>query len=288
MATAPDEYKFDNYEADFDPTELYRSAVTAESVESFAAVTQAEIDAFHEQGYLAIRRAFAPSAVEAAIEGLLDLIEGKNPDFRKGIQFEKGARERVATVPREERSDLVRKLIGYVEHDARLKAMSTHSELLDLIETLMDAEPELWADQALLKPPGGGREKPWHQDLAYFNLPPQTTVVGAWISLDTALPENGCMYLIPGSHRAGPVIHFRRRDWQICDTDVEAARAIAVPLEPGGCLLFHGLLHHGTPPNNSSLRRRALQFHYFPKGLATIHSSERLAVFGSEGKDVEC
>ncbi len=288
METAAEEFKFDSYEADIDPTELYRSAVTARSVERFKDVTASDVEHFHEQGYLVIRRAFEPEMVADAIEGLLDLIEGQNPNFRKGIQFEKGARERLASVPREQRSDLVRKLISYVEHDARLMAMCADSRLLSLIGTLMDAEPELWADQALLKPPGGGREKPWHQDLAYFNLPPQTPVVGAWIALDRALPENGCMYLIPGSHREGPVVHFRRRDWQICDTDVETARSVVVPLEPGGCLLFHGLLHHGTPPNNSSLRRRALQFHYFPKGIATISSSDRLAIFGSEGKDVEC
>jgi phytanoyl-CoA hydroxylase len=35
-----------------------------------------------------------------------------------------------------------------------------------------------------------------------------------------------------------------------------------VPLKPGGVLFFSGLLHHGTPPNTSPLRRRALQFHY--------------------------
>ena len=55
---------------------------------------------------------------------------------------------------------------------------------------------------ALLKPPRG-REKPWHQDHAYFNLPLDTPIVGVWIALDEATPENGCMHVIPGSHREG-------------------------------------------------------------------------------------
>jgi len=96
------------------------------------------------------------------------------------------------------------------------------------------------------------------------------------------------MYVIPGSHRAGPVFHFKRRDWQICDTAVAAATAWTVPLRPGGCLFFHGLLHHGTPPSRSPQRRRALQFHYKPSGAAQIAPEQRLAIFGSEGKDVSC
>jgi phytanoyl-CoA hydroxylase len=53
-------------------------------------------------------------------------------------------------------------------------------------------------------------------------------------------------------------------------------------------LLFHSMLQHGTPANTSTLRRRALQFVYVPASAGRITPAERLAVFGSEGKDVEC
>ena len=152
----------------------------------------------------------------------------------------------------------------------------------------MGETPKLFANQAMLKPPGIGREKPWHQDHAYFNLPLDTCIVSAWVALDQATPENGCMRVIPGSHLDGPVVHFNRRDWQICDTDVARNRVIAVPLDPGGVLLWHGRLHHGTPANLSDKRRRALQLHYVPSTVETIESEARLAVFGHEGKDVTC
>ncbi|MCC5850082.1 MAG: phytanoyl-CoA dioxygenase family protein [Verrucomicrobia bacterium] len=63
---------------------------------------------------------------------------------------------------------------------------------------------------------------------------------------------------------------------------------VAVPLKPGGMLLFDGLLPHGTPTNFSTKRRKAVQYHY--AGISVVKSSPeaRLAVFGSEGKDVEC
>ena len=84
------------------------------------------------------------------------------------------------------------------------------------------------------------------------------------------------------------MIHFKRRDWQICDTDVPVARDTMVPLKPGGCLFWHGLTHHGSPVNQSEQRRRALQFHYKPASCGEITTQERMDVYGSDGKDVDC
>jgi phytanoyl-CoA hydroxylase len=115
-----------------------------------------------------------------------------------------------------------------------------------------------------------------------------------WVALDPVGPENGCMFVMKGAHNLGPVIHFNRRDWQICDTDVRQLRngsdlpSVAVPLQPGGCLFFDGLLPHGTPTNTTNLRRRALQFHYAPAETQKVPSEERMALFGSEGKNVSC
>lgn len=269
------------------PPELYQAEVAAEGLQGFGAVTDEEIARFHEQGYLVINDAFTAEEVAAGLNGLHDLINGKYPGYR-GVQYEKGAREILDSVGPDERQDYVRKLWKMATASPELAAMSSHPQLIELISRIMGDQPELFQDQALLKPPLIGREKPWHQDNAYFNLPPETTIVGVWIALDEAIPENGCMYIIPGTHREGPVVHFKRRDWQICDTDVAAPEALTVPLKPGGCLIFHGLLHHGTPPSRSPRRRRALQFHYKPASATAIAPEDRMAVFGSEGKDVTC
>ena len=270
-----------------DYAQLYRYSDFARGVNGLAAVGDDEIATFHEQGFLVVENAFTPEEVQAALDGLLDLIDGKNPDFT-GVQFEKHMLDQVATYPRERKQDIVRKLMYFVDYDERLKAMSEHPELRAVLSRIMDAYPVMSQDMALIKPPFVGSEKPWHQDQAYFNIPLGETIVGVWIALDEAVPENGCMYVIPGSHTAGPVLHFQRRDWQMCDTDVAADHAVAVPLKPGGALLFHCLLHHGTPPSRSARRRRAVQFHYKPAEAGTISNEERMAVFGSEGKDVSC
>ena len=270
------------------PTDLYSFDRAAKGISGgFPAVTEADIEYFHRHGYLVINDAFSPTEVQDALAGMLHLMDGKCPDFR-AIQFEPSLVKRKDELDADARRDAVRKVFNFVDHEPRLNALAAHSGLLGVLEQIVEDTPELFQDMALVKPPRYGSEKPWHQDCAYFNLPEGTTVVGVWIALDEATPENGCMHIIPSSHSEGPMIHFKRRDWQICDTDVPVARDTMVPLKPGGCLFWHGLTHHGSPVNQSGQRRRALQFHYKPASSGEVTTQERLAVYGSEGKEVDC
>lgn len=230
---------------------------------------------------------FSPAEVKDALAGMTHLMDGKCPDFR-AIQFEPKLVKKKNDLEGEERRKAIRKVFGFVDYEPRLNALATHSGLLGVLEQIIEDTPVLFQDMGLVKPPRHGSEKPWHQDCAYFNLTEGTTVVGVWIALDEATPENGCLHIIPGSHIEGPMIHFKRRDWQICDTDVPVARDTMVPLKPGGCLFWHGLTHHGSPVNQSDKGRRALQFHYVPASAGEITTQERMAVYGSEGKDVDC
>ena len=270
------------------PPDLYRFDTAAEGISGgFSAVTDADIEYFHLNGYLVINDAFSATEVEAALAGMIHLMDGKRPDFR-AIQFEPKLVKQKNELEGQARRDAIRKIFGFVEYEPRLNALAAHSGLHSVLKKMMGDTPELFQDMALVKPPRHGSEKPWHQDLAYFNLPMGTTVVGVWIALDEATPENGCLHVIPGSNIEGPMIHFKRRDWQICDTDVPVGRDTMVPLKPGGCLFWHGLTHHGSPVNRSEQRRRALQFHYKPVSTGEITTQERMEVYGSEGKEVDC
>ena len=277
--------QIDDYAPGTTPAGLYDYRATlSRGVDGFAKVTAADIDQFHALGFLVIHDAFALDVVERARSGLSDLILRRDT---RNIMIESAAAADFDSLPDAARLNSVRKLMPIVDYDSRLRDVAEDAELLSLMLRIMGEAPALSQDMAMIKPPLIGREKPWHQDLAYFDYPPDTTIVGAWIALDEALPENGCMMIIPGSHRDGPVTHWSRRDWQICDTDVQVGRSVAVPLKPGGCLLFHCLLHHGTPPSRSRKTRWALQFHYRPRGALT-DSETRLRTFGAEGKDVTC
>ncbi len=267
--------------------DLYRYDAVAESVDGIESVTDEQIQFFHEQGYLVVHNLLQSLEIEAGRQGVWDLVDGKREDFR-GIHIEAAARGKTDALSPLERRNAVRKLFRFIDYDARLKTLAEHPNILSILTRILGEPPVLFQDMALLKPPLIGREKPWHQDCAYFNFPIDATVVGVWIALDEATPENGCLHIVPGSHREGPMLHFRRRDWQICDTDALVDRDAMVPLKPGGCLFWHGLTHHGSPSNHTNSRRRALQFHYKPASCPEIPKDERLAIYGGEVQGAQC
>ena len=87
------------------------------------------------------------------------------------------------------------------------------------LDELMGRGRAMLQEMALVKPPRIRREKPWHQDAAYFRGSDPSLMFGVWIALDPATTENGCMELIPGSHRAGPVPHIPHPDINLCTID---------------------------------------------------------------------
>ncbi|MFN0085260.1 MAG: phytanoyl-CoA dioxygenase family protein [Blastocatellia bacterium] len=259
--------------------DLYDYASTAETIDGLDAVDETQIDRYREQGFLAVRNAFTPEEVGSALDGLNDLIAGRVPEFRN-IQYRGDARERLASMSFEERLDSVRRMLYFTEYEPRLKAIAHKAKLLDAVGRLLGAPARLFQDMALIKPPAG-REKPWHQDHAYFELTPETRVVGVWIALDPAGIENGCMRVMPGWHRREKFPHFQIRDLQIRDEAMAGlmAERVAVPLDPGGCLIFDSYLPHGTPNNYSTTRRRAVQYHYFTDAAEKITAEERVAIW---------
>ncbi|MYI61652.1 MAG: phytanoyl-CoA dioxygenase family protein, partial [Gemmatimonadetes bacterium] len=219
----------DGVHADY-ASDLYRYDTEAQQVARFADIGPEQLAFFHQQGYLVIAEAFSPAQVADAAAAVYDLIDGKQPEFR-GVQLEVSAQGQKLTGAA--RRGAVRKLMNFVDWDERFQPLATDPDLLDVLARLMDDTSVLFQEMALLKPPRG-REKPWHQDCAYFNYPLGTTIIGVWIALDHADANNGCLHILPGTHREGPVNHFKRRDWQICDTDVQTKRDVVVPLAPGG------------------------------------------------------
>jgi phytanoyl-CoA hydroxylase len=256
---------------------LYDTRQIADLVADLASIGPAKLTAYRSAGFLAVRRGVDAEAVAAGLAGLEALARPGSP---ADIQYEAWAEDALDGLTPDQRLDATRKFMSFVGHDIRLAALAHAPAILAVVEALLGDEPRLFQDMALLKPPGGGREKPWHQDNAYFHLVPGTPIVGVWIALDDASLDNGCMRVIPGSHQDGPVRHAFLRDLQICDGEVPVDRGVAVPLPAGGLMFFDGLLQHGTPANLSTARRRAVQFHYTVDSAVTTSDEDHRATFG--------
>jgi phytanoyl-CoA hydroxylase len=279
-----------------------------------AAEAEAALERYREDGFLMVRgllpeaevmaaraeleamaRAAAPGCqmiwYEGALRDHLALDASRDREMAAkaggGAGFVNGQEGSLPSLDPELRARHVRKFMGFVERQPALTRLARQPALMALVERLVGGTPELFQDMALVKP-AQGREKPWHQDHAYFNVALDTPIVGIWIPMGSVTPENGCMHMLAGGHKDGARIHFKRRDWQICDSDVPATGRVAVPMGVGDVLLFDGKLPHGTPINRTEQFRWAVQYHYRPADAVAVEDADRLEAFGSEGKNVTC
>ena len=133
---------------------------------------------------------------------------------------------------------------------ARLVA---HPRVLDLLHALLGARVELWRDLLMMKPARVGREKPWHQDAVYWPWRPMS-IVSAATAIDACTPRNGCLQVVPRSHRAA--LRHRGRERWVALNWRQRLRARYVPLEAGDVLVFHSLLLHASRANRSDRDRR--------------------------------
>jgi phytanoyl-CoA hydroxylase len=232
---------------------------------------------------LIIENFLTEAEIQLALQEIDDIIHGNI----KGPKVQMVKPESELKTP-EEKEFAVRKIYNYVDYAPGLREISNHEGLMGVIENILGDKPTLVGEQGLLKPPFNGGEKPWHQDMAYGGLFFKKQIVSAWIALDEAGLDNGCMHMIPRSHIYGGVPHYLVRDWQICDHHVDVERDVAAVMKPGSVLLFSGLLHHGTPANLSAKRRRALQIRYAPASSELMSREEFKLMFLNEMTDVEC
>ncbi len=126
------------------------------------------------------------------------------------------------------------------------------------------------------KPPKIGLGFPWHQDRWYTQPQFKTkTTVGTWTAIDAADKENGCLYVIPGSHKFGILEHIELEGSQQQEfRKAVGARdedGVAVELPLGSVIFFDNRILHKSTDNNSERFRRSNIAHYISAKAERIH-----------------
>ena len=135
--------------------------------------------------------------------------------------------------------------------------------LAAIARAALDApEVIVFQDLVIAKLPDGGTTIPYHQDQA--SLPLDREALVAWVALDDAEIERGCMHYVRGSHLLG---HRRPAAFTGATCSAEAAalppidldgrEVVAAPVRAGEVLLHSSMTWHGSPPNRTGLPRRA-------------------------------
>jgi ectoine hydroxylase-related dioxygenase (phytanoyl-CoA dioxygenase family) len=109
----------------------------------------------------------------------------------------------------------------------------------------------------------------WHQDAAYYGLDPQEEVT-CWVGLTDADMENGCMRVMPGSHKGPDAVHEETYDPQNLlgrgqtIRGLDDGKAVYMPVRAGQFSMHHERTIHGSMPNPSARRRVGIAFFYMP------------------------
>lgn len=224
-------------------------------------LTADQIDFFRENGYLALPELFSHSHTAALRTRLEELASDWQSEAarRVGVQQEPDVLQGSA----DPTSATLRKFSDLAPVEPLFMEHARHPDLLGVVEQLLGSPLSLYADQALLKPPHHGSEKPEHQDNAYFRVTPDDHVITCWTALDDADLENGCMHYYSGSHLGGRVDHRAIKGTpHLVPEELDRTQSTAVPIAEGGCILHHSLTMHWSPPNHSPRWRRAFVVHY--------------------------
>ena len=271
-------------------------------------LTQPQLDHFNHYGFVAVEGVLDPENVIAPVieeyAGVLDnladklLEEGKITSKYGDLEFS----DRVTQIYAES-GEVHNKYFDFtlsvanVTHDtpfwvgpAVFNAL-TAPGLLDAVESLIG--PEIYSNpvqHVRIKVPEKDAPRdyegnviygaaPWHQDCGVVNPEAdETQMITVWFPLMDTDEENGCLQVVPGSHRGEDMlIHCPggkavQGNLAIPESEFEAGKGIAVPLKKGDALFFSKYTVHSSFPNNSDRIRWSFDLRYHPVGQATGRS----------------
>src|SRR6266567_5007278 len=161
----------------------------------------------------------------------------------------------------------VRRIFNPIAHHQAFHDLIFNPKILDVVENLFGPDIQLHHTKLNLKPPSKDARFEWHQDYPFF---PHTNfdLLAVMIMLDDSTEENGCLTIIPGSHRDGPRNHLFARDGafssQLEDKRVveDPAHWLKVPVPARGMELHHCNMLHSSTANRGTKPRSAMVIQY--------------------------
>ena len=234
-----------------------------------ACLSDAQIAAFHRDGFVRLA-AFADAAVgRAMLARVVDLARAAaaghdiSPPFVMPEQ-QPDLGERPA--PEDHVSKIFR-----LARDPAFHAFVTRPDVTAIAGELIGTDDlDCFLSQFIFKNPGAWGQ-PWHQDSYYFPFEPARPIVGLWLAVTEATPDNGCLQVVPGSHTQP--VHDHVPDHrpganygyvEIVDHDMDDA--VPVLMAPGDLLVFDSHLMHRSTDNVSDGLRAAMVFHLAAAG----------------------
>ena len=218
------------------------------------------------EGRAAHGKAHRPPDREASIR------QGPHHDRRGTQVYPRGEDDFVdqRQTPVENPIDAVTKVNLPSRYDNAFEEIVRSPKVVDVIEDLMGPNIKLYYDQVFAKPPFDKANR-YHQDSVFWKFFASNFQITCQVLLDDATTDNGCVRVIPGSHRFGLI------DWDHLPhilTEDLLEQEVALPLKAGDATFHHSLTLHCSGPNRTPTRRRGWSIHYVSADTRYIGSPE--------------
>jgi len=214
-------------------------------------LSPSQVEHYQREGYLVFDRPVLP---RASFEGLRSYFEGILADLPAG------ERPEAMDVP-------------HFMHPELLE-WALDEAILSLVTPILGENLALFSTHFICKPKGNGKRVPWHEDSAYWKgkITPME-VCTVWLAIDPSTRANGCMMVIPRTHREAQQGFSDYEDVdlsksvfgaEIVKQQRDDSRRVYIELEPNQCSLHDARIQHGSEPNTSDIRRCGWTLRFCP------------------------
>lgn len=228
-------------------------------------LTTDQIDFFRKHGYFLFKSGMSHDLIDAFNGHIYDIRnQAPMPDW--------------AACPEEKKYAL--RLFNPHQHDSFSRQLMKHSIIRGALAQLMGREAVCVQSMYFYKKPGSPGQAA-HQDYYYIKNDPMT-MIAAWVAMEENIDEeNGCLWVLPGSHKLGLLPHGavknldEHESWTEETEGIDTSQQIAVPMEKGDILFFSELLIHSSTKNKSTTRwRRSYVCHYIREDSQVLRRND--------------
>lgn len=212
----------------------------------YRTLTDAEIRSYCDHGYLLYGRSLTDRGLDLMREQCMTAWHAEKSAFDPDGTWLQNA------------------LLTNIHHHAGIVRQYYFSgPIVDVATQVIGPNVKAATSQLTFKMRGNTQSFAWHQDNIYGELSPYNAI-STLTALDDADEENGCLWLVPESHKQGQVGYDRdyadKEQKQVVDVQVDDARGVPMPLKAGECLFFHCHMLHKSEGNRAKDRDRRILF----------------------------